>query len=164
MESSTATIKERLQAIMQRENLSPARFADRLEVQRSGISHILSGRNKPSLELLVKILKHFPKVSGDWLISGEGNMLKGAQVVTPLKTEQLQLPSLDQKTESKPATEESAPLVNQEEEPPVYKRPPVYKKKSVEPATSDKPVSKQIEKILVFYSDRSFREYIPDKD
>ncbi len=63
-------ITERLQYIMKLNNLSASAFADKIEVQRSSISHILSGRNKPSLEFIQKVLTAFPKVSSDWLLTG----------------------------------------------------------------------------------------------
>lgn len=63
-------ITERLQYIMKLNNLSASAFADKIEVQRSSISHILSGRNKPSLEFIQKVLAAFPKVSSDWLLTG----------------------------------------------------------------------------------------------
>lgn len=55
---------------MKLNNLSASAFADKIEVQRSSISHILSGRNKPSLEFIQKVLAAFPKVSSDWLLTG----------------------------------------------------------------------------------------------
>ena len=54
---------------MKLNNLSASAFADKIEVQRSSISHILSGRNKPSLEFIQKVLTAFPKVSSDWLLT-----------------------------------------------------------------------------------------------
>lgn len=55
---------------MKMDNLSAAAFAEKVGVQPSSISHILSGRNKPSLEFIQKILTQFPNVSADWLITG----------------------------------------------------------------------------------------------
>lgn len=63
-------IIDRLQYLMKLHNLSASAFADKINVQRSSISHILSGRNKPSLELMQKVLAAFPKVNADWLILG----------------------------------------------------------------------------------------------
>jgi transcriptional regulator with XRE-family HTH domain len=63
-------ITDRLQYLMKIHNLSASAFADKINVQRSSISHILSGRNKPSLELMQKVLAAFPKVNADWLILG----------------------------------------------------------------------------------------------
>lgn len=63
-------ITDRLHYIMKINNLSASEFADKIEVQRSSMSHIFSGRNKPSLEFIQKVLAAFPKVSADWLLAG----------------------------------------------------------------------------------------------
>lgn len=62
----------RLQQFLELENLTPARLADMLGVQRSGLSHILSGRNKPSYDFLTRILTKFPHINADWLMTGRG--------------------------------------------------------------------------------------------
>jgi transcriptional regulator with XRE-family HTH domain len=67
------TIQERLQMVLKMHNLSASAFADKIGVQRSNMSHILSGRNKPSLDFLEKTLQHFPKVNAKWLICGQIN-------------------------------------------------------------------------------------------
>lgn len=64
------SIQERLHMILKMHNLSPSAFADKLGVQRSNVSHVLSGRNKPSLDFLEKIISQFPRVNAHWLISG----------------------------------------------------------------------------------------------
>ena len=64
-------IQERLQMIMRMNNMNASQFADKIGVQRSSISHIISGRNKPSLDFLQKTLEHFPRVNADWLITGK---------------------------------------------------------------------------------------------
>ena len=69
-------MNRRFQTILDLENPSPAQLADRLGVQRSGISHILSGRNKPSFELLQRVVQSFPEISAEWLITGNGKPLK----------------------------------------------------------------------------------------
>ena len=69
-------MNRRFQTILDLENLSPAQLADRLGVQRSGISHILSGRNKPSFELLQRVVQSFPEISAEWLITGNGKPFK----------------------------------------------------------------------------------------
>lgn len=71
------SIQERLQMVLKMHNLTPSAFADKLGVQRSNISHVLSGRNKPSLDLLEKIVIAFPRVNAHWLITG--NMSTMAQ-------------------------------------------------------------------------------------
>ena len=61
---------DRFRYIMKINQLSASAFADEIGVQRSSVSHVLSGRNKPSLEFIQKVLKRYPKVDGNWLISG----------------------------------------------------------------------------------------------
>lgn len=59
---------------MKVKNLSPAQFADRIGIQRSGLSHILAGRNNPSLDFVLKVLAAFPEISPSWLLQGKGEM------------------------------------------------------------------------------------------
>ena len=76
-------IQERLQLILKMHAISPSSFADKLGVQRSNVSHVLSGRNKPSLDFLEKIVTHFPRVNAHWLITGvmqdNGQNIKNAE-------------------------------------------------------------------------------------
>lgn len=69
-------ITERLKKIMDDGGLSPAQMADRIGVQRSAISHILSGRNRPSLDFVMKVLESFPEVSSEWLLRGQKTVEK----------------------------------------------------------------------------------------
>lgn len=73
-------MKEQLHKLMEAEGLSPARFADEIGVQRSSISHILSGRNKPSYDFLMKILERFKGINAEWLLTGKGNMIKSLEM------------------------------------------------------------------------------------
>ena len=61
-------MKEKLQELLDRENLRPGQLAERLDVNPASISHILKGRNKPGIEFLQKILRAFPKLNPDWLL------------------------------------------------------------------------------------------------
>ncbi|MEX0986352.1 MAG: helix-turn-helix transcriptional regulator [Bacteroidales bacterium] len=70
-------MEDRLLKLLDTEQLSSSRFADVIGVQRSSVSHILSGRNKPSFDFLQKTLKAFPLLNADWLILGEGSMYEG---------------------------------------------------------------------------------------
>ena len=67
-------IKERITKILEYSGFSASEFADEIDVQRSSISHIASGRNKPSLEFVTKIKNRFPELSWDWIIFGTGEM------------------------------------------------------------------------------------------
>ena len=69
----------RLNKIMEYYDLSAASFADKIEVGRSSISHLLSGRNKPSLDFVMKIVKAFPEVELYWLLNGKGSFPKRAE-------------------------------------------------------------------------------------
>lgn len=75
-------VAKRLQQIMAYHQLSATAFAEKIGVQRSGISHILSGRNKPSLDFVMKVVRNFPEVDLYWLLNGKGEYPK-SQGVTP---------------------------------------------------------------------------------
>lgn len=72
----------RIHQIIDFYQLSSASFADQVGVQRSSISHILSGRNKPSLDFILKTLNAFPTLSSEWLLHGKGEMDKTDTVPT----------------------------------------------------------------------------------
>jgi len=71
------TMKEQLIKIMTHFNISSTRFADEIGVQRSSVSHILSGRNKPSYDFIIKILEKYPSINSLWLLTGKGIMISG---------------------------------------------------------------------------------------
>ena len=92
-------MREKLLKLMKYEKLSSSRLAEILEIQPSSISHILSGRNKPSFDFLVKILRRFPTLNPDWLLldsdqmyrqSDESAALKDNQVIAPISTSTIQ--------------------------------------------------------------------------
>ena len=78
-------MNERLQQFLTLENLSPARLADILGVQRSGMSHILSGRNKPGYDFIFKLCTKFPDLNANWFITGKGK---------PYKDQSSEIPSI----------------------------------------------------------------------
>ena len=69
---NTSAFASRLKKLMEHHQLSATLFADKIDVQRSSISHILSGRNKPSLDFVLKITSQFTDVDIHWLLKGEG--------------------------------------------------------------------------------------------
>ena len=73
-------MKERLLEFLRTENKSSAQLAEEIGVQPSGISHILSGRNNPSLDFVLKCLKSITYLSTDWLLFGKGTMYKDKQM------------------------------------------------------------------------------------
>ncbi len=68
-------MNNRIALVLKAKNISPSVLADDLGVQRSGISHILNGRNKPSLEFIQKLIKLYPDISIQWILFGEGPMM-----------------------------------------------------------------------------------------
>lgn len=71
---NTIAFKERLDQILSHYELTASAFADAIGVQRSGISHVLSGRNKPSLDFVLKVVREFPEVNLYWLLNGKGTV------------------------------------------------------------------------------------------
>lgn len=63
-------IQDRIQLIIKVNNETPSSFADKIGVKRSNLSHVLSGRNNPSLDFLAKIITNYPKVNASWLVTG----------------------------------------------------------------------------------------------
>lgn len=72
---------DRIKRIMEMENLTPSQFADEIDVQRSSLSHVLSGRNKPSLDFVMKVKLCFSDINLEWLIFGNGEMLESSKGV-----------------------------------------------------------------------------------
>ncbi|WP_407481569.1 helix-turn-helix domain-containing protein [Elizabethkingia meningoseptica] len=69
-------ISDRIKKVIDHYGYSPSEFADTIDVPRSSISHITSGRNKASLDFIIKIKNRFPEIQWDWLIDGQGDMTK----------------------------------------------------------------------------------------
>jgi transcriptional regulator with XRE-family HTH domain len=155
----------RIQLILKTKNISPSQFADQIQVQRSGVSHILSGRNNPSLDFILKILRTYPEIDADWLLFGKGQMN-----TLPAKTEiPDQTPSDVRKKITgqpdlfeQPVTEPPISVLKEEKVvPPVLSLP----KKDIEPVMKEKAgeieKTEKIEKIVVFYDSNTFKEYKP---
>lgn len=77
-------MREKLLVLMKNEDLTSSRLAELLGIQPSGISHLLAGRNKPSFDLVQKILRRFPRINPDWLL------LDSEQMYRDLPTEKSQ--------------------------------------------------------------------------
>ncbi len=131
-------IAERLEKLMQSENLNAAKMADLIDVQPSAISHILSGRNKPSFDFIDRIASKFPRLSIEWLITGKGNMYKTL----------VQRSIFDDSSEAITPHHENIPVQNNLDD--KNKITNVIKKNSA-----------FVTKIVVFYSDNTFDIYVP---
>ena len=73
----------RLERLLDYYGMSASSFADKINVQRSSISHLLSGRNKPSLDFVMKVVRTFPDVNLYWLLNGKGNFPDNQKSSTP---------------------------------------------------------------------------------
>ena len=73
-------MKGRILRFLEQKNVSATKFADTIGITRSSMSHIVSGRNKPSMDMVQKILQHYPEVNPDWLILGQGDMFRQKKV------------------------------------------------------------------------------------
>lgn len=69
-------MKKQIEDLMRHLGLTATRFASEIGVQRSSISHILSGRNQPSYEFILKTIERYPEIDVEWLITGKGQMLR----------------------------------------------------------------------------------------
>ena len=78
---NNTAIVSRIEEVRKNHQLTAASFATKIGVQRSAISHILSGRNKPSLEFLMKIYDSFDEVNLEWLILGKSSPLSQDQEI-----------------------------------------------------------------------------------
>ncbi len=215
-------MNNRIALVLKAKNISPSVLADDLGVQRSGISHILNGRNKPSLEFIQKLIKLYPDISIQWILFGEGPMMNpypgtGSESATEVQqtVNNLEKPKPlimdlfaiehEGKQEISAPEEDittgigSQPIVNQkytdiiqEEDLSVRKnaKDSIAENDSVQTEVAqlhvrqphqtipesnqspeknkkpDKPVRavRRISKILVFYTDRTFVEYIPGEE
>ncbi len=68
---------------MEHYGVSPSLFADKIGVQRSSVSHILNGRNRPSLDFIMKVIQTFPEVNIYWLLNGKGSLLLTDETSSP---------------------------------------------------------------------------------
>ena len=70
---NTSDFSKRLQKIIDFYDLTATSFSEKIAFNRSTISHIFSGRNKPSLEFVIKVLEAYPEVDFYWLLNGKGS-------------------------------------------------------------------------------------------
>ncbi len=149
-------MKERIEEIMRSEGLSAADFADKIGINRSGLSHIINGRNNPSLDFVMKIHNAFPSISLDWLLDGTGEPYEG---VSPKN-----------KDNSEIIFDDDSLFVNHSPEKREYRKEnevkqPVYTSKDIvkqEIKYIDKP-AKKITEIRIFFDDDTFEIFIPGK-
>lgn len=143
-------MKERILEFLKAENKSSAQFAEEIGVQPSGISHILSGRNNPSLDFVLKMLEKYHFLSTEWLLFGRGSMYKDSRMQTIF--EEIKTSERDNEL-SMFDNDDAARVkenVTQEKDPAVTVRP-----KAVQTGYGS------LNRIIWFFGDNSFEEYFP---
>lgn len=182
---------DRIRQLLQARQLSPTQFADTIGVARPIVSHILGGRNKPSLEVVQKIIAAFPDVALPWLLSGQGEMLTANASDSPVAAAP---PAPEEATVPRPArrparsaeaavkplpaptppatigspaadvpTPPPAPPVEPAAEaPPRPVAPRPALDAAIGPLLATSP--KSIRRVLIFYSDGTFTDFSPSAD
>jgi transcriptional regulator with XRE-family HTH domain len=149
---------KRLEVLLDYYSISASAFADKIGVQRSSLSHLLSGRNKPSLDFILKIIEAFPEVDLHWLISGKGDFADNKQPQD--ESTHIFVAAPASPPQAKPA--ENLDLFSVNEEPKTDNKvsdkiTPV--EEQVQPGRkADKTI--EIDKIVIFYKDGTFKSYI----
>ena len=149
-------MQDRLKQFLTMENLSPARFAEVMGIQRSGISHLLAGRNNPNFEFIQKMLTAYPDLNPEWLILGKGRPYKSdrPQPETGETKDLFSEPSLID-TEETPSllTEDQSIIDEMAPSQPAENR--IFEQSSM-PALPKS--ARRIARIIVFFNDGTYEE------
>jgi transcriptional regulator with XRE-family HTH domain len=161
---------DRIKSIMEYEEMTSAHFADYIDIGRAVMSHILNGRNKPSLEVVTRILAKIDYIDPNWLLTGEGTMLKKnfPQKTNAYETKSEQPMQRDLFGESKQPENEilsgniqGGNVYRKENE---LRQPQIDVQKSVNQEIEySKKEEKKITKIIIYYSDNTFETFNPEK-
>ncbi|TDE27551.1 XRE family transcriptional regulator [Flavobacterium ranwuense] len=150
---------KRLEIILDYYSLNASSFADKIGVQRSSLSHLLSGRNKPSLDFILKILDVFPDIDLYWILNGKGNFPKNSEEFDKKENNVEQVVKQNIPT---PSNTEIIPE-NLFSEIKIPNLIPALEIKKVENQNSTKEsYSGEIDKIVIFYKNGTFKSYNPD--
>lgn len=150
---------KRLEIILDYYSLNASSFADKIGVQRSSLSHLLSGRNKPSLDFILKILEVFPEVDLYWILNGKGTFPKNTTVVE--KKENLVEEVLQQNTTTPSKEEIISENLFSEIQHPININSLETKKMEIQNSIKNS-TSSEVEKIVFFYKDGTFKEFNPN--
>ena len=175
--------RERIELLMKCYNLSSSQFADKTGIQRASVSHILSGRNKPSLEVMLKIYESFPDLDIKWLMTGVGEEPAGDVAVVKEPVPSTQPSGLFGGFENETANDDHLPFVNaivsEPVAPPVRKSrvqpevqrvsdtsaPQPEKRRAVQSrVAAQAPVAqRKIKEVRVFYTDGTYEVLVPER-
>lgn len=171
--------RERIELLMKCYDLTPSQFADRTGIQRASVSHIISGRNKPSLEVMQKIYDAFPELDIRWLMTGNGEepVSKGADNEESVVEENTLFSQPVQSEKSTPqmqtaALQSQTPRFNAYPEAEIPQtralqtaRPVERQRKAAAPKVRQQQVSneRRIKEIRIFYTDGTYETLFPEK-
>lgn len=146
-------MRERIKMVMDQEGLTPAKFAEEIGIQRSAMSHIMNGRNNPSLDVLVKILERFTYVDSDWLLFGKGNMMRSQVQNEPdlFTNTPINRPEVQVVPENRKEIRVDTPVNT-------------MKQPVIERIIQEEKPSRNVSKIMIFYSDNTFDTFVPEKN
>lgn len=149
-------MNERLKQFLAMENLSPAKFAEVMGIQRSGISHLLAGRNNPSFEFIQKMMTAYPDINYEWLILGKGRPYKSDH-----QTANIGAP-VDLFTESSDGVTDVTDNDTTEFQPIITENTPAEPAENRLSDISSTPAlpktSRKIARIIVFFNDGTYEE------
>lgn len=142
---NSVTFATRLKRLMDYYDLSASAFSDEIDFNRSTISHLLSGRNKPSLDFVLKVLNRFPEVTISWLLYGKGEF--------PPNHESGVMEERDSPQPKEEASKSAIPI--KKEASPIS----VLQENLSIGTENNKDSEKRIKRIVIFYTDFSFETY-----
>lgn len=156
-------IKDRIKIIMEKENLAPRVFAENIGIQQSTLSHILNDRNKPSLEVVMKVHQAYNYVNLEWLLYGKGEMMaspEDSSMETPGERKDYQRSLFDENTINPYG--DSLAQENRKEMP--LENPKITHKNIVKQEVKyvEKPIRK-ITEIRIFFDDNTYEIFKPEK-
>ncbi|MCL6460933.1 MAG: helix-turn-helix transcriptional regulator [Flavobacterium micromati] len=155
---NTEDFIKRLEIILDYYNLNASSFADKIGVQRSSLSHLLSGRNKPSLDFILKILDVFPDVDLYWIINGKGTFPKSAE------NQQMDFTGKDEQQKATPIIKNKeisvADLFSENQKQIPGNQPTTQKPQNLNAFQDHE--DDAIDKIVIFYKDGTFKSYRPN--
>ena len=143
-------MREKLLNLMKSEQLTASKLAELLDIQPSGISHILSGRNKPSFDLVQKILRRFPRVNPDWLLLDKDEMYRTIDIEPkPATLQSISTDELDGTMQQSPASGMTASATN----------PTCASTPAQQIAAAYAPKSGNVKRVIVLFDDHTFESY-----
>lgn len=140
---------KRLEYLLEYYSMNAASFADKIGVQRSSLSHLLSGRNKPSLDFILKIIEAFPDVDLYWILIGKGNFPKEENN------------NLEQPCNPAPSENEIVDLLSVIEKKPLPKLID-HDKNGKTNFSENNPFNEEVDKIVFFYKNGTFTVFNHD--